>query len=321
MERRKQIIFKSKAMENLVSLAEKVAKSEVTVLIEGESGTGKEVMANLIKTHSFRNSKPFIKVNCGAIPENLLDSELFGYEKGAFTGALETGKEGLFEMADGGTIFLDEIGTVSLNMQVKLLRVLQEREIMRVGGSGYKSIDVRIIVASNVNLKRLAEIGAFRSDLYYRLNIISIVMPPLRARKSDISPLVQYFLEIFNEQYGTHKRISENGWKVLFKYHWPGNVRELENIIERLVVTSESDTLDENCIQSQLHDLGVEDCFEIQITSDLKTNMEAFEKKLISSQMGYYKRSGELAVALGLDKSTLTRKIKKYGIKTQYKEE
>ena len=315
-----KLIYQSKKMTDTVELAMRVAQQDITVLIQGESGTGKEMIARLIYECSSRSDKPFIKINCGAIPENLLESELFGYERGAFTGARETGKAGLFEAADGGTLFLDEIGTMPLHLQVKLLRVIQEKEIMRVGGTNYIQVDIRIIAATNENLKEAVEQGRFREDLYYRLNVIPITIAPLRERKSDIHPLADFFLKKFNRAYHTEKKIDESAWKMMYKYNWPGNVRELENLVERLVVTTDRKTINGADVGALFSDFQIESNFEKQIGTDLKDRVENYERRLILSQMQYYSRSQELADALGIDKSTLTRKMKKYRIKNIYVE-
>ena len=307
------IVCESRQMQQAVRLASKVAKQDTTVLIQGESGTGKEVIAKFIYKSSLRKDKPFIKINCGAIPENLLESELFGYEKGAFTGASEKGKIGLFELANEGTLFLDEVGTLAPHLQVKLLRVLQEKEIMRVGGNACIPIDVRILAATNSNLKEAMEKGEFRSDLYYRLNVVPIFIEPLRNRKADIRPLAEKFLAAFNQKYNAAKELSESAWKQLLSYSWPGNVRELENFIERLVVISECDLVDARQLSEQFSFPSSGPTF-IPIGSTLKQKVEEYEKRLILSQLPYYSRTQDLANSLGIDKSTLTRKMKRYQI-------
>lgn len=311
------IVCESRQMQQVVRLAAKVAKQDTTVLIQGESGTGKEVIAKFIYKSSLRKDKPFIKINCGAIPENLLESELFGYEKGAFTGASEKGKIGLFELANEGTLFLDEVGTLAPHLQVKLLRVLQEREIMRVGGSVCIPIDVRIIAATNSNLKEAMEKGTFRSDLYYRLNVVPIVLEPLRNRRADIRPLAEKFLASFNQKYGMEKNLSESAWKQILSYTWPGNVRELENFIERLVVISEEDLIDASQLFDQFSFVALAPGGSSG-EAPLKQKVEEFEKRLILSQMPYYSRTQDLADSLGIDKSTLTRKMKRYQIKNTF---
>ena len=237
------IIGKSKKILELVDIIKQVSKTPATVLLTGESGVGKEVFARAIHNLSDRADKPFIKINCAAIPEDLLESELFGYEKGAFTGA-HTQKKGKFELANGGTIFLDEIGDMPLLLQSKLLRVLQEKEIERLGGSKPIKVDVRIIAATNKDLEKMVYEGTFREDLYYRLNVVHIKIPPLRERKEDIPVLVFYFLNKFNKMYNKNLTISKELLDVFINYSWPGNVRQLQNTIERMVILSKSKVLE-----------------------------------------------------------------------------
>lgn len=237
------VIGKSKQIIDIVDTIKTVAPTTATVLLTGESGVGKEVFAKAIHELSDRKDKPFIKLNCAAIPEELLESELFGYEKGAFTGANST-KKGKFELADGGTIFLDEIGDMPLLLQSKILRVLQEKEIERLGSSKPIKIDVRIIAATNKNLEKMVYEGTFREDLFYRLNVVSIYIPPLRERKEDIQLLIIYFLEKFNKIYGKDITISYQLLNALVDFDWPGNVRQLQNTIERMVILAKSSRLD-----------------------------------------------------------------------------
>ncbi len=238
------LIFRSQKMESVVRLAEQVAKSQSTVLISGESGTGKEMLAKFLHRMSSRFSKPFVALNCAAIPENLIESEIFGHEKGAFTGAVSQ-RDGKFRKADKGTLFLDEIGELSTEMQVKLLRVLQERSFEPVGGDGSVDVDVRVLAASNKNLRDLVERGEFREDLFYRLNVIEIEIPPLRERVEDIAALVVFFIARHAErnQKKVHD-ISPGMLAVLESYQWPGNVRELENVVERAVVLTQTETIE-----------------------------------------------------------------------------
>ncbi len=237
------VVGKSKQILDIVETIKNVANTPATVLLTGESGVGKEVFAKSIHQLSNRADKPFIKINCAAIPEDLLESELFGYEKGAFTGA-NTTKKGKFELADGGTIFLDEIGDMPLLLQSKILRVLQEKEVERLGGSKPIKVDVRIIAATNKNLERMVYEGTFREDLYYRLNVIPIHIPPLRERKEDIPLLIYFFLDKFNKIYGKNLTITKKLVETLTEYDWPGNVRQLQNTIERMVILSKSEKLD-----------------------------------------------------------------------------
>ncbi|MGN1413120.1 MAG: sigma-54 interaction domain-containing protein [Anaerovoracaceae bacterium] len=236
-------IAESENSKQMFSLARRVAQSDTTVMLYGESGSGKEVVSKFIHDQSNRSKNLFVPVNCAAIPEQLMESEFFGYEKGAFTGANSGGKLGIFELANHGTLFLDEIGEMPLPLQAKLLRVLETGEFLRVGGTKKVSSDIRIIAATNRNLSELVEEGRFRQDLYYRLNIVPIVVSPLRARKEDIVPLSQFFLKKLNEKYGKNKILVESTLSRLQEYSWPGNIRELKNIIERLYITSSGDYL------------------------------------------------------------------------------
>jgi transcriptional regulator with PAS, ATPase and Fis domain len=239
----KNIIGKSKKMQEVFSLIEKVAPSNSTVIIYGGSGTGKELVSKAIHYNSTRADKPFIPFNCGAIPETLVESELFGHTKGAFTGAIQT-KRGLFEEAHGGTLFLDEISTILPSVQVKLLRVLQEKEVMKVGSTERTKIDVRMIAATNENLEVHVKKGMFREDLFYRLHVFPILLPDLKERKEDIPLLAYHFLNLYmKENQKQIKGISKEAMKLLLEYHWPGNVRELENAIERAVVMADQDYL------------------------------------------------------------------------------
>lgn len=240
------VVSVSRNMKQTIEMAKKVARLDTTVLIQGESGTGKEVLAKLICSESPRSMKPFIKVNCGAIPENLLESEMFGYVEGAFTGAKKAGKEGYFGMANGGTIFLDEVNELPFNLQVKLLRVIQEREMMPVGSDRPVKLDIRIIASTNKDLKKLVARGKFRQDLYYRISVVSINIPPLRERREDIVQLVKHFIGQFNVKYGLNKRISAKAQKLFLNYDWPGNVRELENMVECLIAVTEDDLITES---------------------------------------------------------------------------
>jgi len=236
------IVFQSEKMREVLDAAWRVSQSKATVLLRGESGTGKELIARAIHYHSKRCDKPFISVNCAAIPDTLIESDLFGHEKGAFTGATQT-KRGRFEMADGGTLFLDEVGDIPLSTQVKLLRVLQEKRFERVGGNKSITVDVRIIAATNRDLEEAVRRGDFREDLYYRLNVVPIRIPPLRERKEDIPPLVGHFLQIFNEENGREIKISNEALDTLLMYSWPGNVRELENCVERMIVMAKNEII------------------------------------------------------------------------------
>jgi len=312
----RNIVGKSKPMLKVYDLIGKVAQSKASVLITGPSGTGKELIAKAIHYESPRKDRPFVSVNCGALAETLLESELFGHEKGAFTGAIAM-KKGRFELADGGTLFLDEIGDMPPPLQVKLLRVLQEMEFERVGGTKTIKVDVRVLSASNRNLKDDVAAGVFREDLIYRLNVIHIEVPPLRERMEDIRLLVTHFIE----KYGNGRKIelTPQAWEALYTHTWPGNVRELENVIERAVVLNSEGLID-------LKDLPVEftkakgdldvDRF-IPPDALLQSTLEEIEEKLIRRAL---KRSGNVqshaAERLGITKSLIQHKMKKYNIST-----
>ncbi|MDD5832880.1 MAG: sigma 54-interacting transcriptional regulator [Clostridiales bacterium] len=237
------VIVSGQEMANIVGIANRIADFNTTVLIEGESGTGKEVVADIMQQLSIRKEKPYIKINCAAVSDSLFESEFFGYDAGAFTGALRNGKAGYFEMADKGTLFLDEIGDLSLQNQVKLLRVLQSREVVRVGSALPRKIDVRLIAATNKNLKEMVEKGEFRQDLYYRLNVINIHIPALREREDDIQPFIENFTMEYNELYHMNKSFDGEAMHILKSYRWPGNVREMENLIQRLILTVEGEMI------------------------------------------------------------------------------
>lgn len=310
------LVIESKEMKQVVELALTAAKYGSRVLIEGETGVGKEIIARIIYRNGVRNKNPFIAVNCGAIPENLLESELFGYEKGAFTGADEKGRKGYFELANKGVLFLDEIGDISLNFQAKLLRALQENEIMRVGGKKAIPVDVQVIAASNSNLQEKVDAGEFRADLFYRLNTFPINVPSLRERRRDIVPLVYQFAEHFNDKYGTCREFSLSSLNVLQQYKWPGNVRELENLVERLILTAREDVITDEHVKRMLFgNSGNKDicCFEDGKT--LKEVVEDVERQLINKYMQEYENPADIEKALGVSRATLNRKIIKYGLR------
>ncbi|WDV45891.1 sigma 54-interacting transcriptional regulator [Clostridiaceae bacterium M8S5] len=298
----------------VLQTASKVACVDSTILILGESGVGKEVIAKFIHSLSGRKDIPMVKINCGAIPESLIESELFGYETGAFTGASKRGKPGLIEIADKGTLFLDEIGELPLNIQVKLLRVLQERKLIRIGGTKEIYVDVRIIAATNRDLFQMVKEGTFRADLYYRLNVVPINIPPLRERVDDILPLCYYFLNIYNNKYSCSKKITSQGEEILKTYDWPGNVRELENLIERLIVTTRNDTIDKNDLPAFLFMENLRNANKIDINGiiPLKEAIELLEKQLIENAYKKYRTTYEIAQVLKVNQSTVVRKIQKY---------
>ncbi|MBD8845466.1 sigma 54-interacting transcriptional regulator [Bacillus megaterium] len=307
-----KLISYSKKMEKTLELARRVANVDSTVLILGESGVGKEMVANLIHETSDRKNSPFIKVNCGAIPENLLESELFGYEGGAFTGAKKEGKMGLFELANKGTLFLDEIAEMPLALQVKLLRVLQEREVMRVGGVKPVAVNVRIIAATNRNLHEDVQKGNFREDLYYRLNVIPLSILPLRERREDILPLASYFIEQFNQKYLTKKTLSAETAEAFELYNWPGNVRELQNIVERLIVISDGDEIQHLHLPEEITNLSSNrDKVQVLDILPLKECMEMAEKQLLRLAKQKYSSTVKIADALQVNQSTISRKLQK----------
>lgn len=307
--RNHQVIYGSEKIEKVMKYIQKIANTSSTVLLHGESGVGKEVFARTIYEMGPRSNKPFVKVNCGAIPETLLESELFGYEKGAFTGASAAGKPGYFRMANHGILFLDEIAEMPLNLQVKLLRVLQEREIIPVGGSNVVEVDVQIITATNKNLEQMVEEGTFREDLYYRLNVIPIQIPPLRERPEDIPLLSLHFLQKFNQKYEKHHQLSQDALDVLESYAWPGNVRELQNIIERLCVTSDEDLIEAEDIIPLLKKKNKHMVpKKVNKIIPLKDATKALEEQLIYMAMNEYKTTSMAAKMLGVSQSTVSRK-------------
>jgi len=302
------LIGESKAMRKVLNAIEKAASSLATILITGESGTGKELVARAIHYNSPRASAPFVPINCGGIPETLLESELFGYVRGAFTGATES-RAGFFQTAEGGTIFLDEISETSLSMQVKLLRVLQDKEVFMVGERRPQKVDVRIIAATNKNLLSLVEKGVFREDLYYRLNVITIDIPPLREREEDILLLVQHFALKFSKEFGkTIPRFSENALQVLRDYDWPGNARELENIIQRLVIMSEGDIIDVPDLPSLMRFSA------IRGVGPNRTLAAVEAEYILSVLAGVGNNKTKAAEILGIDRKTLREKLKKMRI-------
>jgi two-component system response regulator AtoC len=310
----KNIIGKSEKINELFKLIHDVAPTNTTVLIQGENGTGKELIANAIHFNSPNLKKPFIKLNCGVLAENLLESELFGHVKGAFTGAIKD-KIGRFELANGGTLFLDEIGDVSLNMQVKLLRVLQEGEFERVGGTETLKVDVRIITATNHDLEALLQEGKFRQDLYYRLNVIPIQVPPLRERKDDIKLLVEHFIKKFED---LHKKEIENIDKdaiaALEDYDWPGNIRELENYVERSIVLNKTGSITKSDFPQAIAQ-SQKTIVEYDEATGLGGAVDLFERQLILSELK--RNSGnkaKTATSFKVNRSTFMSKLKKYGI-------
>ena len=302
---RRGLIGESKAMGKVFTAIEKAASNSATILISGESGTGKELVARAIHYNSQRGSTPFVPINCGGIPESLLESELFGYVKGAFTGAIET-RAGFFQTAEGGTVFLDEISETSLSMQVKLLRVLQDKEVFMVGARQPYKAEVRIIAATNKDLLDLIKKGEFREDLYYRLNVIAIDIPPLREREEDILLLIKHFAFKYTKEFakpGT--RFSENALKALRSYYWPGNVRELENIIQRLVLMSESDSIAAPDLPSLMRFSA------LRGVGPHRTLAEIEIEHILSVLASVDNNKTKAADILGIDRKTLREKMKK----------
>ncbi len=318
-----EFIGKSPALKQVFKVVEKVSKTDSTILITGESGTGKELIAKIIHRKSPRGSRPFVPVNCGAIPRELIESELFGHAKGAFTGAYFD-RPGRFEIAKGGTLFLDEVGDLPLDLQVKLLRVLQEKTFERVGDPKPIKADVRIIAATNKNLEEEVSAGRFREDLYYRLNVVPIHIPPLRERKEDIPLLVEHFLSKMKKRGIQATGIEEGVIKAFMSYSWPGNVRELENVLERMAVLSEDGVLKEEDLPEKIKGEKTKPSKPWEIVQkielpeegvDLKKLLEALEEKLILQAL---ERAGNVkekaAKLLGLNRTTLVEKLKRKGL-------
>lgn len=308
----KEIIGKSEEILSVFVMIDKVADTDSTILICGESGTGKELVAKAIHYRSERINKPFVSINCGALPENLLESELFGHVKGSFTGAIKD-KEGLFKVANGGTFFLDEVGETSPAIQVKLLRVLQEREIIPVGGTSPIKIDVRLIAATNADLERAVKEESFRADLYYRLNVIPIKIPPMRERRDDIPLLLDHFLKGAMEKTGRVKTIAKDAMELLTNYDWPGNVRELENIVERAIILQDGD---------EIHVEDLPDKIRCRLYESRKIVMDKAQMTLEELEKEYLKsvleetnwQKKKASAILGINASTLYRKIQRYGL-------
>ncbi len=308
----KDFIGDSPQIRMIFDLLEKVIPTKSNILIRGESGTGKGMIAEIIHCNSPRRDKPFMSINCSAIPENLLESELFGYKKGAFTGA-STDKTGLIVMADGGTLFLDEIGDMPLSLQAKLLKVLETGEVMPLGDTRPKIVDVRLIAATHQNLEEMIKEGRFREDLYYRLNVIEIYVPPLRERKEDIPLLVNYFIDLCNRENQRNVRgIDENAMRAIMEYPWYGNVRELRNVIERAVILCNGDTITLNDLPEKVR------AGRTLVSNTLKDSLGYYEKRIILERLAQYNwNKEETARSLGIDLATLYRKMKRLGIESE----
>lgn len=315
------IIGESDAMKRVFSIMKRVSDTPTTVLVTGESGTGKELIARGLHKASSRASAPFVSINCAAIPETLLESELFGHEKGSFTGAVGL-KEGKFEYADGGTLFLDEVGEMPLSIQVKLLRVLQEQEFQRVGGNREIKVDVRLIAATNKDLKEEVDAGRFRGDLFFRLNVVNIRVPELRERRSDIPFLVAHFINKYSMRLDRNiKEVDPEAMRVLYSYSWPGNVRELENVIESALVMSRGSTIKKSDLPNEIkksNEVLRETETFISMDSGLVDTLDAIEEKMIRQAL---KQCGNIqaqaAKILGISRSNLQYKLKKYGIQAE----
>lgn len=306
-------------MKELFASALKVSAVDVNVLITGESGVGKEVVARYIHDNSPRKSASFVAVNCGAIPEELMESEFFGYVGGAFTGANKTGKKGLFESADNGTLFLDEIGDLPFNLQVKLLRALDSGEITRVGANTPTPVNIRLLAATNQQLEEMVHTHQFREDLYYRLNVINLHIPPLRERPEDIRPLCMYFLHECNRRFGQNKRMNLDLLRALERYSWPGNIRELKHAVERMVVLSNGDYLELSTLPCS-HGHGEPkppesgEAIVVKHFIPIPQAVEEVEKQILSQAMQQYCSSRQIAKVTGIDQTTVLRKMKKYGL-------
>ncbi|MHB8171094.1 MAG: sigma-54 interaction domain-containing protein [Thermincolia bacterium] len=310
------IVGNNEGLRKVIDLSKKAAQSNSTILLLGESGTGKEIFAHAIHQASPRREKPFIKVNCAAIPETLLESEFFGYEKGAFTGAVKT-KLGKFELANGGTIFLDEIGDMNLYLQAKILRVLQEMEFERVGGNSTIRVDIRIIAATNRDLKDLIRNGDFREDLYYRLNVVELTVPPLRKRKDDLPLLINHLIVKFNRQLGKKiKGISKSAENVLIGYDWPGNIRELENILERAMVTADEDVITHKHLLLYIEQLATPQEDRVPEIMPFDEMEQLLLKKALEKFGDSVEGKKRAAKALNISLATLYNKLKKYNLKS-----
>ena len=305
------LVYASKSMDKLVHVLKKVSVYDSNVLITGESGCGKEVFARFIHEFSNRRQKPFIAINCSAIPDNLLESEIFGYERGAFSGANREGKAGLLELANGGTFFFDEIGEMPLNLQAKLLRFLETKKIRRVGGKIWITVDCRVVAATNQNLEKMVNENTFREDLFYRLFVIPLQIPPLRERKEDIPELLTYYLAYYNKKFGIEKVLDKQVVEVLREYPWKGNVRELKNLVERMIVLSDLDKITLKDIPDYVYDA----CNMQRLRhNSVGKVIERTEEKLLKELYDNLENWNDVAKELGISRATVYRKAKKYGL-------
>ncbi|WP_439108480.1 sigma-54 interaction domain-containing protein [Alkalihalophilus lindianensis] len=313
------ILFRSSTMQHIFTTIQRVAKTDASILFLGESGVGKSTLARYIHDQSERHKEPFIEVNCSTIPETLFESEMFGYEPGSFTGAHKSGKQGLIEQADQGTLFLDEIGELPLSIQVKLLKVLQEKKMMRVGGKEERHVNFRLITATNQPLKKMVDAGTFRFDLYYRLNVIPIRIPPLVERPDDIPILLQHYLQLINDKYNVEKKLHATTYDLLVHYEWPGNVREMENLLERLILTIEDPVIRPEHLPIELQKTRKE-AVEYPTSFDanreekktLKETVEEVEIEMIARAYQQCKTTYEMAEVLGVSQPSVMYKMKKY---------
>lgn len=317
-----EIIAESPIMKKILMIANHAAHSEANILITGESGTGKEMLTRYIHNRSFRSNAPLIEINCGAIPDNLIESELFGYEPGAFTGADAKGKKGLFELANNGTLFLDEIGELPYNVQSVLLRALENQEILHIGGTKPIPVNARIIAATNINIEEAIKEKSFRKDLYYRLNVIPIELPPLRERTGDMEQLLEYFIKRYSLKYKRTLKISDEGIRLMKNYTWPGNIRELQNLVERLFIVEHDDEISTKILSQYLNMENKEDTSDRHDMTnedrqgfDLNRALENYEKMILREKAQNFHSIGPFADYLDMSKSTLFRKLSKYNIK------
>ncbi|TWT06551.1 AAA family ATPase [Planococcus sp. CPCC 101016] len=316
------ILYRSSSIEQIVGTIYRVSKTDASVLLLGPSGVGKSTFARMLHAQSNRKNEPFIEVDCSTIPETLFESEMFGYDSGSFTGASKHGKQGLIEQAEQGTLFLDEIGELPLAMQSKLLRVLQEKKVMRVGGKKERQVNFRLITATNKNIEEMVENGEFRLDLFYRINIIPLQIPPLKERKEDLPILIQHYLQNLNEKYQLTKKIHASTYDALTQYSWPGNVRELENILERVILTADEETIRPEHLPVNLRnaDFQIEDKVILEAENDetdehdWKNTIERTETQLLKKAASYCKTTYEMADYLGISQPSVVRKLKQYNI-------